>query len=165
MDRIAGVATGLVKSLDDPEQLGRVQLEFPWMSEESPESYWARIAAPMAGGERGFQLMPELGDEVLVAFDHGDLRLPYIVGFLWNGEHKPPRSKPEQRALVSVAGHVLEFDDTPGSEKVSLLFKGELPGITLDQNGITIKFSDSCFIELKASELKIVNSTLVSINP
>lgn len=109
--------------------------------------------------------MPEVGDEVLVAFDHGDLRLPYVVGFLWNGQDKPPRTEPKQRALVSVAGHVLEFDDTPGSEKISLLFKGDLPGITLDQNGIVIKFSDSCSIELTASELKIVNSTLVSINP
>jgi uncharacterized protein involved in type VI secretion and phage assembly len=163
--RIAGVVTGIVRSLDDPDGLGRVQLSFPWMAESEPVSYWARIATPMAGAERGVQFMPELDDEVLVAFEHGDLNYPYIVGALWNGEDKPPRTEPSQRTIQTVSGHVLEFDDTEGSEKISLLFKGDAPGITIDQNALTIKFNDNCYIELTAGSLKIVNTTLVDINP
>lgn len=184
MSRIAGVASGIVNSLEDPDGLGRIQLTFPWMSENEPVSYWARVAAPLAGPGRGVQFMPELGDEVLVAFDHGDLRLPYILGYLWNGEDKPPRDQPAQRAIQTVSGHVLEFDDTEGSEKISLLFKGGFPGLTFDQDAITIafadggvpgitidqqkisiKFSETSLIELSASELKILNSTLVNVNP
>ena len=165
MKNIPGVVIGIVKSLDDPDGLGRVKLEYPWMAEESPESNWARIAAPMAGAERGFQFMPEEGDEVLVAFEQGEIRLPYIIGYLWNGEDKPPRDEATQRTIKTVSGHVLEFDDTEGSEKISLLFKGELPGITLSEDAVKIKFSDQSYIELTASELKIVNTTLLSINP
>jgi uncharacterized protein involved in type VI secretion and phage assembly len=165
MSKIPGVVIGIVKSLDDPDGLGRVKLEYPWMAEESPESNWARIAVPMAGSERGFQFMPEEGDEVLVAFEQGEIRLPYIIGYLWNGEDKPPREEPSQRTIQTVSGHVLEFDDTEGSEKISLLFKGDLPGITLSEEAVTIKFNDQSYIELSASELKIVNTTLVSINP
>jgi uncharacterized protein involved in type VI secretion and phage assembly len=91
--------------------------------------------------------------------------LPYIIGYLWNGEDKPPREEPSQRTIQTVSGHVLEFDDTEGSEKISLLFKGDLPGITLSEEAVTIKFNDQSYIELSASELKIVNTTLVSINP
>lgn len=148
MRRIAGVVTGIVKSLDDPDEMGRVQLTFPWMAEGEPVSYWARIAAPMAGPERGFQFMPEVDDEVLVAFEHGDLRLPYVVGFLWNGEDKPPRTEPAQRAIQTVSGHVLEFDDSEGSEKISLLFKGETPSITIDEKTVTVETSSGHLIKL-----------------
>lgn len=165
MKNIPGVVIGVVKSLDDPDGLGRVKLEYPWMAEESPESNWARIAAPMAGPQRGFQFMPEEGDEVLVAFEQGEIRLPYIIGYLWNGEDNPPREEPSQRTIQTVSGHVLEFDDTEGSEKISILFKGELPGITLSEDAVTIKFNDQSYIELTAAELKIINSTLISINP
>src|SRR4051812_17019458 len=124
MTAIAGVVPAIVKSLEDPDGLGRIKVTFDWMDENKPESYWARIAAPMAGKERGFQFMPEINDEVLVAFDHGELRLPYIVGFFGNGEEKPPQPEAKKRTLKTVAGHVFEFDDTDGKEQISLLFKG-----------------------------------------
>jgi uncharacterized protein involved in type VI secretion and phage assembly len=165
MDRICGVVPAVVESLKDEDKLGRVQLRYRWMSKKEPTSPPARIATALAGGERGLQFMPEVGDEVLVAFEQGDPRSPYIVGFLWNGKQKPPRQKPELRTLKTVSGHVLEFDDTKGKEKISLLFKGGEPSIVLDAKAISIKFSDKSYIELTASELKIVNSTLVNINP
>jgi len=163
--RIAGMVIGLVADRDDPDKLGRIRLKFPWMDPSEPLSNWARIASPLAGNERGQQFMPELDDEALVAFEQGDLTRPYVIGFLWNGKDKPPRSKPEQRVLRSVSGHTLEFDDTEGSEKISLLFKGDLPGITIEQTKVSIKLSDSCYIEMKPDSLTIVNSTLVQINP
>ena len=139
MSRIPGVVTGIVNSLDDPEGMGRVQLTFPWMADSEPQSNWARIAVPMAGAERGIQFMPEVGDEVLVAFEQGELRVPYVVGFLWNGQDAPPREERAQRAIQTVSGHVLEFDDSDGSEKISLLFKGDKPSVVMDEKTVTIE--------------------------
>jgi uncharacterized protein involved in type VI secretion and phage assembly len=155
MSRMAGVVIGLVHSLDDPEGLGRVQLSFPWMGEGEPQSNWARIAVPMAGAERGMQFMPEVGDEVLVAFEQGELRLPYVLGYLWNGQDLPPRNDPQLRTIQTVSGHVLEFDDTGGSEKISLLWKGGEPSITLDQNAIEIAFDSTVSIKFEAGKITI----------
>ena len=84
MRRFPGVVTGIVKSLDDPEKQGRIELHFPWLA-DGPRSSWAPVASPLAGKERGQFFMPEIDDEVLVAFEHGDFAHPFILGFLWNG--------------------------------------------------------------------------------
>ena len=84
-----GVAVALVTRNSDPKRLGRVQVRFPWHI-ASMDSHWARIAVPMAGN--GAVSVPEVGDEVLVAFERGDLRFPYVLGTLWNGKTKPPES-------------------------------------------------------------------------
>ena len=163
MQRIPGVVSGIVKSLEDPDGLGRLKLTFPWLSEDAPESNWARIAVPMAGPDRGVQCMPEVGDEVLAAFDHGDLRFPYVVGFLWNGEHQPPRQNPAQRTLQTVSGHTLEFDDTEGSAKVTMCWQGKDPRIILEQTKLSLIFDAGNSIELSASGVKI-QGTRIELN-
>jgi uncharacterized protein involved in type VI secretion and phage assembly len=112
MNKIDGVVIGTVKSLDDPQKLGRIEVYFPWLSDRN-KSHWARVATLMAGSGRGSWFMPEKDDEVLVAFEQGDTRFPYIVGFLWNGEDKPPRTDPQKRLIRSVNGHEIEIYD-PG---------------------------------------------------
>ena len=88
--RIYGVVVGIVTANQgDPDGLGRVKVRFPWLASDA-ESAWARIATLMAGNKRGSFFLPEVEDEVLVAFEHGDLRYPYILGALWNGKDKPP---------------------------------------------------------------------------
>ena len=82
------MVNALVSNIDDPDELGRMKVTFPWLGDKS-ESHWARVAVPGAGNERGVLIMPEVGDEVLVAFDHGDPRLPYVIGGLYNGKDKP----------------------------------------------------------------------------
>jgi uncharacterized protein involved in type VI secretion and phage assembly len=120
MSRQPGVVSGIVSSVDDPANLGRVQVQFDWM-DGAPQSYWARVAAPMAGGKRGAFFMPELQDEVLVAFDHGDVSHPYIVGYCWSGADEPPFSvNPKRRGIVSVLGHQLLFDDNDDAKKITL---------------------------------------------
>lgn len=160
MNRIPGVVTGVVIDLNDPEGLGRVKLEYPWMAEDSPESNWARIAFPMAGAAYGAQFMPEVGDEVLVAFDQGNLRFPYVVGFLWNGENPPIREEPAKRTIQTVSGHVLEFDDTDGQEKISIKWKGGDPSITLEQTKLLIALDGSNSIELSASGVTITGTRI-----
>jgi uncharacterized protein involved in type VI secretion and phage assembly len=119
--RAHGVTLGVVTDLGDDQHLGRIKVKLPWLSNEV-ESAWARISVPWAGQKRGSYLLPEVDDEVLVAFRHGDLRYPYILGFLWNDEAIPPEADPSQkrRELRSKSGHVLQFDDNQGKEKLTL---------------------------------------------
>jgi len=86
--RHPGVAIALVTNNKDPDGLGRVKVRLPWLSDQA-ESDWARVATPMAGPSRGLYFLPEVGDEVLVAFEHGDVRRPYVLGALWNGSDQP----------------------------------------------------------------------------
>jgi uncharacterized protein involved in type VI secretion and phage assembly len=82
------VVVGIVTNNNDPDGLGRVKVKFPTLGDKL-ESWWARIASPSAGKDRGLLMMPIANDEVLVAFEHGDTRRPYIIGSLWNGQAKP----------------------------------------------------------------------------
>lgn len=139
MSRINGVVMGIVRDLDDPQNLGRVQVSFPWLAEPN-QSYWARIATLMAGSGRGSWFLPEVGDEVLVAFEQGDTQHPYVVGCLWNGQARPPQGLDRQvRRLQTVSGHILEFDDRPGQEKITLKTRtGNEISITETPAGINI---------------------------
>ena len=94
--RFYGVAIGIVSNNQDPKNLGRVRMKFPWLSDDH-ESDWSRMASPMAGGGRGAYFLPEVEDEVLVAFEHGDVRCPYVVGGMWNGQDAPPANNSDGR--------------------------------------------------------------------
>jgi uncharacterized protein involved in type VI secretion and phage assembly len=124
-ERVYGVTLARVTSLDDPKFLGRVQVEFPWLTSKI-DSAWARIATAWAGGTRGTYLLPEKGDEVVCAFRHGDLRHPYILGFLWDDTDRPPVASPrlEKRELRSKSGHGVVFDDFPGMCNLTLESQG-----------------------------------------
>jgi uncharacterized protein involved in type VI secretion and phage assembly len=124
MGSINGVVVGVVTDVNDPQNLGRVRVLFPWMADDI-KSYWARVATLMTGKSRGSWFMPELEDEVLVAFEHGNVDFPYIVGFLWNGQDKPPNDgiDTKVRRLRTVSGHVVEFDDRPGKEQILIKTK------------------------------------------
>jgi len=82
------VVVGVVTQNSDPDDMGRVRVRYPALGDDI-EGWWARIAAPSAGSERGLLMMPVAGDEVLVAFEHGDVRRPYVLGALWNGNDQP----------------------------------------------------------------------------
>ena len=73
---------------EDPDGLGRVRVKYPALGDDT-EGWWARIAAPSAGKDRGLLMMPVVGDEVLVAFEHDDVHRPYVIGALWNGKDMP----------------------------------------------------------------------------
>ncbi|MGM0578101.1 MAG: phage baseplate assembly protein V [Myxococcota bacterium] len=94
--RIFGVVIGVVTDNVHPEGEYRVKVKFPWIrstdagDDEDFLSSWARISTPMAGLERGIWFLPEVDDEVLVMFEHGDVRRPVVIGSLWNGKDLPP---------------------------------------------------------------------------
>jgi uncharacterized protein involved in type VI secretion and phage assembly len=132
--RVYGVAAGIVTNNKDPNKMGRVKLKFPWLS-DSNETHWVRIATLMSGGQRGSFFLPEVDDEVLVAFEHGDLNSPFVIGCLWNGKDKPPETnndgKNNIRKIKSRSGHEIVFDDTDQKEKVEIKTNAG-PKITLD---------------------------------
>ncbi len=124
---VYGVAVGIVTNNQDPEGLGRVKINFPWRGEQE-ESFWARVASPMAGNDRGMVFYPEVGDEVLVAFEQGDINHPYVIGGLWNGRDPPPEANSNGenniRKIKSRSGHELVFDDSSQQEKVEIKTNG-----------------------------------------
>jgi type VI secretion system secreted protein VgrG len=160
--RINGVVPARVVAHNDPRNMGRIQIQYDWM--EGSATAWARMTTPSAGGGRGFMFMPEAGDEVLVAFEHGDPERPYIVGALWNGVSAAPRlgysggagveavdaagdgeARPIQVApneiagnfikrIVTTSGHHIQLDDTPGKESI----------VVATANGQRIQIMDNC---------------------
>lgn len=110
MSRIYGVVVAQVVSVDDPQGEGRVKVRYPWLSGNN-QGYWAPVATLMAGSDRGTWFMPEDDDEVLVAFDQGDVEHPYIVGFLWNGADRPPSNDRHLRLIRTVNGHEIAIYD------------------------------------------------------
>lgn len=123
--RIYGVVLAQVSGLNDPQGIGRVKVTFPWLSQQV-DSAWARIAAPWAGSNRGTYLLPEVGDEALVAFQHGRLQHPYILGFLWSDTARPPEPDPrlDKRELRSRSGHRVVFNDLSEKESVTIESRG-----------------------------------------
>lgn len=153
-NRLYGVMIGVVTNNQDPEKLGRVKVRFPWLSDQE-ESAWARVLSPMAGNDRGIYCLPEVDDEVLVAFEHGQIDYPYVLGALWNGKDKPPGKnddgKNNQRIIKSRSGHVIILDDTQGEEKIIIRDKTAKNEIVIDSktNGMTIKVEQDLNIETK----------------
>jgi uncharacterized protein involved in type VI secretion and phage assembly len=136
---MAGVVTGTVTRNDDPEGLARVKLNFYWRGPQF-ESEWARIVAPMAGKDRGQTFIPEVGDEVLVAFDRDDIRYPYVIGGLWSSKDAPPEKnasgKNDVRLIKTRKGHLLKFDD--GAKGQILIELNDGKKILVDDDGIKI---------------------------
>lgn len=118
-----GVMTGVVERVeDDPEKECRVRLSLPWF-DGATVFEWCRVAQPYAGNGYGASFVPEKGDEVLVAFDQGDMRFPIVIGCLYNGVDKPPTDRSggrDEKLLRTKHGHELALDDSPGSEAVRL---------------------------------------------
>ena len=155
MSKIPGVVTGVVKSVEDPDQQGRVQISLPYLGGQN-DSTWAPVATLMTGGGRGSWFMPEVGDEVLVAFNQEDVQHPFIIGFLWNGQDKPPAKdiSTKVRRLQTVSGHHIDFYDIEGEEKITITTKGghkilmdDTPGsgnVTVSTNGgQSVKLDDT----------------------
>lgn len=185
--RLYGVYPALVTDVQDPDNQGRVQVKLPFVEESDGGSAlaWARLATMMAGADRGTWFIPEVDDEVLVAFTAGDPRRPVVIGALWNGVDAPPEtmdSANNVRSVTSRSGHKLTFDDTAGAEKVELKTNGGHT-FTLDDaaggtvtlthsNGATIKIDAAGNIEITANvKVKInapagldVTAAMVTVN-
>ena len=167
-----GAFPALVTDIVDPEGLGRVKIALPWSPDTAGARYetWARLATFMAGNNRGSWFIPDVDDEVLIVFEGGDPRRPYVIGSLWNGKDKPPESmdgagKNFKKVLRSRNGVKLTMDDNDGREQFIL----ETPGgqkLTLKDGPGAVEIVDSNgnSIKMEASGITITASAKVTIS-
>jgi uncharacterized protein involved in type VI secretion and phage assembly len=157
--RVYGVVVGVVTNTDDPDALARVKVSYPWLGDDA-ESPWARVVTPMAGSSHGLVARPEVGEEVMVLFEHGDMRFPYVIGAVWNAANTPPEHRGADgdnnvRMIRSRSGHEIMLDDTSGSEKIVIVDSSERHRIELSSDGVVI-ISDSIKIGSASSSESLV---------
>lgn len=155
------IVTDIVK---DGESLGRIEVRFPFLGKAGEKvRALATLCTPYADNDQGFQMIPEKDSQVVVAFEAGDLRRPYILGACWNGREMQPDTpvKANNKRLIKTrAGSLLEFDDTEGSPKVTLSMKSGHKVVMDDgANTVTISHSNGSTLEFQSSGDVAVNAT------
>jgi uncharacterized protein involved in type VI secretion and phage assembly len=164
---IYGVVIGIVSDCDDPERQGRVKLKLPWLSDDYA-SDWARVVSPGAGKERGIAFVPEVNDEVLVAFERGDVRSPFVLGGLWSSQNETPETNlvsggaVDQRVLQSRNKHRILLSDRDGSEGLEIASGDGQHVIKISQDGQSIEITTSGTVKIKGQSLEL-QGTSVSI--
>jgi uncharacterized protein involved in type VI secretion and phage assembly len=183
--RYYGVYEAIVTEVNDPSKEGRAQVRFPWFDEQMTTE-WCRVRQFYAGNDYGAFFVPEVGDEVLVAFIQGDMHFPVILGGLYNGQDKPPTARAADKdqkmirtkgrheillddtrnqELVRIktrGGHQITLDDTSGSEKITIVDSKEKNRVEIDSvaNSIKVESSGGKLV-LKAGQIEIsADSTL-----
>jgi uncharacterized protein involved in type VI secretion and phage assembly len=158
-ERHFGLYPAIVSKLvGDPQNLQRVEVKLPWLGRDAGGQdvrAWARLLSPYADDQQGFQCLPEVDSEVVLAFEAGDLRRPYIVGACWNGQAAMPEAPAEandKRLWKSRAGSVLEFDDKAGAAKVTLaLQSGHCLVLDDAAQTLEVRHASGCVITLNAA--------------
>lgn len=155
---IWGLLIGIVTNNQDPDNLGRVKVKIPVLSNED-ESNWARVVTLMAGNGQGVFFLPEIDSEVLVGFENGDVNKPYVLGSLWNGVNPPPETnsdgKNNLRLIKSRSGHLIRLNDEEGSESIIIADKTGKNLIEIDTAGNKITINSEQDIEFNAKNGKI----------
>lgn len=176
--RVYGVIIGIVTNNKDPEKIGRVKLKLPVRLLQK-ETDWARVAMPMAGKGKGMFFLPDVGDEVLVIFNEGDIRQPYVIGSLWNKNETPPETNSDGKNLIklikSKGGHEIRINDKDdegqiiiktkngnsitiydkGNGKIELKDKSGSDKIVIDGDGKSIEITGDSAINLKAKSCSV----------
>lgn len=165
-----GVYPAIVTDIVDPRSLGRVEVRFPSLGSDGDRDVraWATLCTPYADDEQGLQILPEVDSQVVVAFEAGNLRRPYILGAAWNGTttlpHTPEASN-NIRMLRSRADSRLEFDDTAGTPKVSITMSSGHRVVLDDSAGeVTIQHANGCVIRMtRAGSIEIQANVSVEV--
>ena len=157
--RLYGVFTGIVEKNDDPDHEGKVKLRFPWL-DDATVTDWCRVMQPYAGPNFGAVFVPETQSEVLVAFVHGDMNEPIVIGGMYNGKDKPPafhdRTKQDVKMIQTKAGHVFRLDDSAQARAIELTTAGGHDVVLDDQNKkVTVSTSGGHQISMDDQGLKI----------
>jgi phage protein D len=178
---LPGVVSAIVTDLKDPDHFGRVKVRFPVMSGDY-ESWWARTVQPGAGASRGAMVLPEVGDEVLVAFGQNSFQQPYILGGLYNGQDKPDKAlsvhvnstdgKVTRRSFTSRTGMLVEFIESPQGEQLTLstnagsqlisLVQGRQPAVKIVSEGpLDVTAKQDVTVTSTTGNVKITGTNVV----
>jgi len=145
--KIRGVQLAIVvDNKDGADNSGyRVKVKLPWLSDQE-STFWARIAVPMGGPDRGTYVLPEIDDQVLVVFEHGDISRPIVIGGLWSKKQEPVEvnqsGKNNTKLIKSRAGHRIIFGDKEGAEKIVIVDKTQKNKIILDSVNKIVKIGE-----------------------
>ena len=167
---------GIVTDNNDPEGWGRVKVKFPTLTEDH-SSNWARVVGLGAANQRGFYCLPEINDEVLVGFEHGDIHRPYIIGGVWNGQDKSPDSVKDTiqnnqvrlRTFKTRTGHQLQFvEEDKASSKAGVYIEtagGHKIYISDGDRQIEIRTNGGHFIKMddKTSSISVDSTGNLSL--
>jgi len=163
-----GVYPALVTDIVDPDSLGRIEVSFPWLGSDGDDvRAWATLCTPYADDEQGLLILPEVGSQVVVAFEAGNLRRPYVLGAAWNGKETLPQAPQKAnniRVLRSRADSRLEFDDSAGSAKVRITMASGHQ-VTLDDSAqeVTVKHAGGCTVKLTATDVEVTANATVKV--
>jgi uncharacterized protein involved in type VI secretion and phage assembly len=156
-----GVYPAIVTDIVDPETLGRVEVRLPWLGQDGDREVraWATLCSPYADGDQGLLALPEVGSQVVVAFEAGNLRRPYVIGATWNGQEALPHAAEQAnniRLLRTREDSRLEFDDTQGAAKVKVTMASGHE-VVLDDAAqeVTVKHALGCTIRLTATAVEV----------
>lgn len=169
LDRWPGVAPAVVTDTNDPDDVGRVKLKFPWMADDV-SSTWARVMGAGAGNEAGLFIVPDVGDEVLVSFINGDFDQPCVLGGLWSKTNKMPGEvpasssgeKPQVRTWHSKTGHILAVYDN-SDNKIEILTSGGRSIVLSDKDKKITLSTSAVTITLEDNKLEIDGGTEISL--
>jgi phage baseplate assembly protein V len=184
---VNGVLTATVTNTKDPEKLGRIKVQFLGQGTDN-ETDWIRVAAFAAGSSKGAFFLPEVGEEVLVAFIQGSVDRPVVIGALWEKTDKPPednadgknnikmlktraghtvtfdddtQTKKAKIEIKSSAGHIITLDDAAGKEKIEIKDKSGSNKIIIDTVQKAITIESGMKLDIKANMITIeAKSTL-----
>jgi uncharacterized protein involved in type VI secretion and phage assembly len=155
---INGVVIAQVTDNNDPNNQARVKLKFPWL-DDNYESDWARVTQLGAGPNSGALFMPEVNDEVLVAFEFGDIRRPFVVGSLYNGQDTPNlgsglfnNGQVMRRGLISRKGHQFIFFDDPNKAGVAIISSDGNLKISLNETNSEIHISSQGKVHVECQQ-------------
>jgi uncharacterized protein involved in type VI secretion and phage assembly len=175
--RYFGVYPAIVTDIVDGKNLGRIQVKFPSLgSDGEAVRAWATLLTPYADDDQGFEMLPAVGTLVVVAFEAGDLRRPYIIGAAWNGKEalpQAPEAQNNKRLLKTRSGSLLEFDDSDGAAKVTVSMKSghklvlddSAQEVTLTHaNGCTVTLNVAGQIEIRANATVEITAAAVNVH-
>jgi uncharacterized protein involved in type VI secretion and phage assembly len=167
--RLYGAYPATVTDIKDPDNQGRVKVKLPWTPDDGGGyEVWARLAVLMAGASRGTWFIPDVNDEVLVLFEGGDARRPYVVGALWNGSDSPPETMDGAgnnniKSIVSRNNIRITLDDSTGQEAVTIKTPQQSIEIKDGGRSVEIKDANGNSVKLDSSGVTVIASAQVKV--
>jgi len=175
--RYFGVYPAIVTNIVDNDSLGRIQVKFPFLGADGDSvRAWATLLTPYADDDQGYEMLPAVDTQVVVGFEAGDLRRPYILGSCWNGKEslpEAPEAANNKRLIKTRSGSLLEFDDTDGAAKITLstssghkllLDDGGTQVVLTHANGSVITFNAGGQIEIQANATVEVTASAMNVH-
>lgn len=154
--RYFGLFPAIVTDIVDLGKLGRIEVKLPWLGGDGDAvRAWATLLTPYADNNQGFEFLPAVDTQVVIAFEAGDLRRPYIVGSCWNGRETLPEAPdtPNNKRLIKTrSGSLLEFDDTDKAAKVTVsMSSGHQMVLDDAAQEVRLQHSNGCVIKMDSS--------------